>query len=210
MNIEKLFNIGYPTEVIAQKLLGKLLVHETDIGRVSGFIVETEAYLGALDLAAHSYGNRRTKRTEAMFQKPGTLYIHVMHTHTLLNISTQEEGEPEGILIRAIEPYEGIEYMESQRAKHGFQLTNGPGNLTRALGITMESYGNSIFEGSIYLDNQISRTPNNILLTPRIGVANKGEWTEKPLRYIVEGNPYVSRRKIELSPRNGWEEERRK
>ncbi|UJF14711.1 DNA-3-methyladenine glycosylase [Jeotgalibaca sp. MA1X17-3] len=206
MKIKKIFKEGNSTEEIAQNLLGKLLVHETIKGRISGFIVETEAYLGVPDLAAHSYGGKRTKRTEAMFQKQGTLYVHVMHTHVLLNISTQAEGTPEGVLIRAIEPYEGISYMESQRAKHGFHLTNGPGNLTKALGITMEQYGDSIFGETLYLDEHTIRIPKEITGTPRIGIANKGIWTEKPLRFIVSGNPYVSRRKHKISPDYGWKE----
>lgn len=206
MKIKRIFKEGNSTEEIAQKLLGKLLVHETTEGRVSGFIVETEAYLGVPDLAAHSYGGKRTKRTEAMFQKEGTLYVHVMHTHVLLNISTQMEGTPEGVLIRAVEPYEGISYMESQRAKHGLQLTNGPGNLTKALGITMEQYGDSIFGETLYLDKHIIRIPKEIIRTPRIGINNKGVWTEKLLRFVVSGNPYVSRRKHKVTPDYGWEE----
>lgn len=207
MKVQNLFDERYSTAEIAKNLLGRLLVHETDEGRVSGFIVETEAYLGVPDLAAHSYGGKRTKRTEAMFQKEGTLYVHVMHTHVLLNIITQEEGNPEGVLIRAVEPYEGREYMEKQRIKHGFNLTNGPGNLTKALGITMEQYGDSIFGEKVYVDKQIYRLPKEILETPRIGIANKGIWTEKLLRYIVAGNPYVSRRKNKITPDYGWEEE---
>lgn len=208
MELEDLFQSHYSTEEIAEKLLGRLLVHETAEGRVSGFIVETEAYLGVPDMASHSYTGRRTKRTEAMFQEPGTLYVHVMHTHILLNLITQAEGTPEGILIRGIEPYEGVEQMKERRLKHGFQLTNGPGNLTKALGITMKNYGETIYHSSVFLDPCIRRIPAAVLKTPRIGIPNKGIWTDKMLRFIVAGNPYVSRRKNKIASNYGWKEER--
>ena len=203
--INKLFYNGYRTEDIAKKLLGKLLVHEVDGKRTSGFIVETEAYLGIPDIAAHSYGGRRTKRTETMFGRAGNLYVHVIHTHVLLNIITQDEGVPEGVLIRAIEPYEGIELMKERRLKHGYQLTNGPGNLTKALGITMDYYGENINSSNVFISNEPHKIPVKIESAPRIGIANKGIWTEKPLRYIVAGNPYVSRRKGEIDDNFGWE-----
>lgn len=202
--IDKLFKGDYTTKEIAQNLLGKLLVHEKDGKRVSGFIVETEAYLGIEDMAAHSFGGRKTERTYAMFQEAGTLYVHVMHTHVLLNIITQEKGVPEGVLIRAIEPFEGIGIMEENRIKHGYQLTNGPGNLTKALGITMKYYGESIFGKQVFIDESFSRKPKKILSSPRIGIANKGIWTEKELRFFVEGNPYVSRRKGKIASDSGW------
>lgn len=202
--VEDLFTGSYKTEQIAQKLLGRLLVHETAEGRTSGFIVETEAYLGVLDMAAHSYGARRTKRTEAMFQAPGTIYVYVMHTHALLNLITQEIGNPEGILIRAIEPYEGTDLMTSRRQKQGFQLTNGPGNLTKAMGVNKEQYGKSIFSSDLFIDPIIRREPVQVATSPRIGIPNKGIWTDHPLRYYVAGNPYVSRRKGMIDSNYGW------
>lgn len=199
-----LFQEKRKTEEIAQLLLGKLLVHDSKVGRTSGFIVETEAYLGHLDEAAHSFGGRRTKRTEVMFQDPGHIYTYLMHTHVLLNIITQDEGVPEGILIRVLEPCDGIELMEERRGRNGYQLTNGPGNLTKAMGIGMNYYGEKIDKSKLSIDPFISKEPAKIIATPRIGIPNKGIWTEEPLRLIVAGNPYVSRRKHPIDSTNGW------
>lgn len=204
MMLKELLQSNYSTEQIAQSLLGKLLVHEKDGIRRSGFIVETEAYLGVSDKAAHSYGGLRTKRTEIMFQEAGSIYTHVMHTHVLLNIITQPIGTPEGILIRAIEPYEGIPEMERARIRHGHNLTNGPGNLTKAMGIDMSYYGKSILGSQLFIDENIEKQAKQIIATPRIGIPNKGEWTDKALRFIVEGNPYVSQRKGSVATDQGW------
>ena len=100
---------------LAPLLLGCLLVKETDEGTASGFIVETEAYMGADDRAAHSFGNRRTKRTEIMFHEAGRIYTYVMHTHTLMNVVAADIGIPQAVLIRAAEPHEGQFLMESRR-----------------------------------------------------------------------------------------------
>jgi len=97
-----------PTLELSRDLLGKILVHELPDGIVAGRIVETEAYMGAEDRAAHSFGNRRTKRTEVMFGRPGLVYTYQMHTHTLVNVVSGPEETPRAILIRAIEPVEGV------------------------------------------------------------------------------------------------------
>lgn len=202
--IEEIFKKSLPTEETAKRLLGRLLVYEGEEGRVSGFIVETEAYLGIPDLSAHSYNGRRTKRTEVMYWEPGTLYVHQTRHHIMLNLITQEEGNPEGVLIRAIEPYEGLEQMEVRRGRGGFQLTNGPAKLTQAMGIQLSENGGSIFGERIFLDPDLYRIPKQVSCSPRIGIPNKGEWTEMPLRYYVEGNPYVSRTPGKRKPENGW------
>lgn len=135
-----------PTLDLAQSLLGCLLTKETPEGIASGYIVETEAYMGPLDRAAHSYGNRRTKRTEIMYGKAGSIYTYKMHTHThtLVNVVSGPLETPEAILIRAIEPYNGLDLMHKRRGMDNLQsLTNGPGKLTKALGITMDDYGHS-------------------------------------------------------------------
>lgn len=104
-----------PTLNLAPALLGKLLVKETEFGTASGWIVETEAYIGPEDRAAHSYGNRRTKRTEVMFGPPGYAYTYVMHTHCLMNVVSGEIGHPEAVLIRALEPCSGFDLMYQRR-----------------------------------------------------------------------------------------------
>ncbi|MFD0048637.1 DNA-3-methyladenine glycosylase [Actinomycetes bacterium NPDC127524] len=181
-----------PTLELAHELLGCLLVKETPDGTASGFIVETEAYMGPGDRAAHSYNNRRTKRTEIMFGESGLIYTYVMHTHTLVNVVSGGTETPEAILIRAVEPYEGIPLMQQRRGLEDVRkLTNGPGKLTKALGITMMDYGNSFTDSSLYLSPGIK--PEKISAGPRIGIDNSGEAKEYPWRFWISGSMYLSR-----------------
>ncbi|YCA44105.1 DNA-3-methyladenine glycosylase [Bacillus sp. JZ8] len=183
-----------PTIELAQSLLGCLLIKETEDGIASGYIVETEAYKGPEDRAAHSFNNRRTKRTEVMFGKQGYVYTYTMHRHCLVNIVSAEEGKPEAVLIRAVEPVTGIPLMYERRGqavKKEVQLTNGPGKLTKALGITMEDYGHDIRQPPLYIKKGI--LPKQISSGPRIGIENSGEARDYPWRFWIEGNPFVSR-----------------
>lgn len=198
------------TEDIAQFLLGMYLEHETTEGVLAGYIVDAEAYLGPEDEAAHSFGLRNTPRLKAMYEKPGTIYLYTMHTHLILNMVTQEKGKPQGVMIRAIEPVEGIEKMEVNRnGRKGSELSNGPGKLVTALGITKELYGQSIFNSTLRIVPEKRKVPKKIVALPRIGIPNKGIWTELPLRYVVAGNPYISKQKrSEIDQKTfGWKEE---
>lgn len=193
------------TQEIAEELLGCLIVKETPEGIASGWIVETEAYLGEIDRAAHSYQLKQTPRLHSMYQKPGTIYIYQMHTHYMLNLVVQEKDIPEAILIRALEPEDGIHLMLDRRNRPITELTDGPGKLTRALAVTKADDGTDISEPPLYIDLEKKRVPREIVTSPRIGIPNKGEWTEAPLRYTVKGNPFVSRRrKAEDSVDKGW------
>ncbi|WP_035050830.1 DNA-3-methyladenine glycosylase [Carnobacterium pleistocenium] len=194
------------TEEIAQDLLGCLVIKETDEGVTSGWIVETEAYLGEIDEAAHSYGLKRTPRLDSMYKEPGTIYVYSMHTHLMLNVVVQEKGVPEAILIRAIEPLKGVTLMSERRGKVGFAVTDGPGKLTKAMDITKLDDGTSVAESPLLIDIATRKTPKKIQSSPRIGVPNKGEWTDALLRYTVVGNPYVSRKKGAIETDFGWEE----
>lgn len=181
-----------PTLELAKSLLGCVLVKETEEGKASGYIVETEAYLGPADRAAHSYGNRRTKRTEIMFHEAGRIYTYVMHTHCLVNVVSGEKEKPEAILIRAVEPLEGLELMERRRSGHVKKnWTSGPGKLTKALGITMEDYGGSFLEPPLIISK--GYRPEDIVEGKRIGIDNTGEARDYPWRFWVKGNPYVSK-----------------
>ncbi|MCF3942346.1 DNA-3-methyladenine glycosylase [Oceanobacillus alkalisoli] len=181
-----------PTLTLAKQLIGKILVHETEEGLSSGVIVETEAYLGALDRAAHSYGYRRTKRTEIMYHQAGLIYTYQMHTHCLLNIVSGEVGEPEAVLIRAIEPYSGVDLMMQKRPVKKIQnLTSGPGKLTKALGITMQMYGEPIYKQPLYITE--GARIDEIMTGPRIGIPNTEEARDYPYRFWMAGNSYVSR-----------------
>ncbi|MCC5894817.1 MAG: DNA-3-methyladenine glycosylase [Alkalibacterium sp.] len=193
------------TEQVAKELLGCLLVKEDEIGITSGWIVETEAYVGVQDEACHSYNGKRTPRLESMYKKAGTLYVYQMHTHHMVNIVTRTSDEPQAVLIRAIEPYEGVSIFEEHRKRKGIELTNGPGKLTKAMGITMEDNGTESDKYPLYIASQKKRVPNLIQKSKRIGIPNKGHWTDALLRYSVEGNPYVSRRKGKPMNDHGWE-----
>jgi len=184
--------VNKTTEEIARELLGKLLIHQTPDGIYSGFIVETEAYVGVEDMACHTYGGKRTPKVESMYQTGGTIYIYTMHTHAMLNIVTKEEGDPQAVLIRAIEPADGIERMETIRNVTGVSLSNGPGKLTKAMAIKKELNGKAINESALLIDDSLGKTPANIAVSARVGIPNKGDWTSKPLRFYVEGHPYVS------------------
>ncbi|MFT8320235.1 MAG: DNA-3-methyladenine glycosylase [Bacillus sp. (in: firmicutes)] len=184
--------INLPTEEIAKRLLGKLLIHKTDSCLYSGYIVETEAYIGEMDMACHSFAGKRTPRLESMYKKGGTVYIYTMHTHHMLNIVTKEIGDPQAVLIRAIEPIAGITQMEVNRNNYGVLVSNGPGKLTKAMEITKTLDGITLNERDLFIDEAKSKVPKEIITTPRIGIPNKEDWTLEPLRYYVKGNPYVS------------------
>ncbi|MFT8361623.1 MAG: DNA-3-methyladenine glycosylase [Sporolactobacillus sp.] len=181
-----------PTLELAQALLGCLLVHETAEGRTSGYIVETEAYLGAHDQAAHSFGNRRTKRTAIMFAAAGHAYTYTMHRHTLLNVVAAQPNVPHAILIRAVEPVEGMELMAKRRhGKPRRQWTNGPGKLTEALGITMNDYGHLLTEPPLSICH--GRAIERISSGPRIGIQNSGDARFQPWRFWMTDAPDVSK-----------------
>ncbi|WP_405100573.1 DNA-3-methyladenine glycosylase [Oceanobacillus sp. FSL H7-0719] len=181
-----------PTINLAKSLLGNILVNETAEGVTSGIIVETEAYLGAIDRAAHSFGNRRTKRTEIMYHQAGLVYTYQMHTHCLINVVGGEINQPEAILIRAIEPYTGTDLMLARRPVAKLQnLTSGPGKLTKAMGITMSDYGRAFFEPPLYIAEGMQ--VKQIKEGPRIGIPNSGEARDYPYRFWMEDNPFVSR-----------------
>lgn len=194
------------TEEIAEYLLGMYLEHETPYGKLGGYLVDVEAYLGIDDQAAHSYGGRKTPRVKAMYDQPGTIYLYKMHTHLILNFVTQEIGNPQGIMIRGLEPVEGVAAMQDNRGGiSGWNLTNGPGKLVQALAIPPTLYGESIFNSSLHLVPEKRRNPQMISKLPRIGIPNKGKWTDEPLRYVVTGNPYLSMQKRnQIREDYGW------
>ncbi len=182
-----------PTLELAQALLGKLLIKETESGAASGWIVETEAYIGPEDRAAHSFGNRRTPRTEIMFGPAGYAYTYVMHTHCLINVVSGQAGQPEAVLIRAIEPCTGLELMYERRGrdKKKSELANGPGKLTKALGIVKADYGQPLFRKPLFIAE--GRTVDSIASGPRVGIDNTGEAKHYPWRFWEKGSLFVSK-----------------
>ncbi|SFD43996.1 DNA-3-methyladenine glycosylase [Lentibacillus persicus] len=184
-----------PTLELAQSLLGKLLLKETEDGIAGGYIVETESYMGPADRAAHSFNNKRTKRTEIMFGRPGHAYTYSMHTHCLFNVVSGDIDHPEAVLIRGIEPCTGEDLMELRRpkAKTKKQWTNGPGKLTKALGITMADYGRKLDQPPLWIAPGKTVKSSEIASGPRIGIENSGEAKDYPWRFWIEGNAFISR-----------------
>ncbi|GCF93250.1 putative 3-methyladenine DNA glycosylase [Enterococcus florum] len=196
----------HTTEEVAEFLLGMYLEHEINGQTLGGYIVDCEAYLGPEDEAAHSFGMRNTPRVQAMYQKPGTIYLYTMHTHLILNIITQPEGIPQGVMIRGLEPAEGIDEMiQNRNGQTGSALSDGPGKLVQALRISKALYGDSIFTSVLHLVPERRRLPKTVEKLPRIGIPNKGIWTDIPLRFTVKGNPYLSKqRRSAIDPDHGW------
>lgn len=181
-----------PVLEVARSTIGKVLVHVSPQGRVAGRIVEAEAYRGPRDRAAHSFGGRRTARTEVMFGPPGHAYVffvYGMHWH--FNIVTTAVDAPEAVLIRAVEPLVGIELMAQRRGlpPGRRELTNGPGKLCQAFGIDASLYGADLTDRVVYLaDGPKVR----VARSKRIGVDYAGAWAEKPWRFYDPSSAFVS------------------
>lgn len=193
------FYLNKSVTEIASSLLGKILHTEID-GRITrARIVETEAYNGIFDKACHAYNGRRTNRNEHMYHKGGIAYIYVCYgIHHLFNVVTNEENIPDAVLIRAGEPLEGIPIMleRTNKVKLDYTLTRGPGNLSKALGITKNLTGNSLLNGNIQiLDDDYRVSTDDIIITKRIGVDYAEEAIHFPYRFFIKNNPYVSGRK---------------
>jgi DNA-3-methyladenine glycosylase len=169
------------TVTVARQLLGKVLVREVGGTRLWGRLVEVEAYLGPDDLAAHSRGGRRTPRTEVMFGKPGHAYVYFTYgMHWCLNFVTREEGVPQAVLVRALEPGPGV------------GRCGGPGLVTRALSIDRALNGTRLQPPDLYvIDDGAPR--QRVYVTPRIGVQGTGRWEKRLLRFCYD-SPYLSRK----------------
>lgn len=183
---------------IAKDLLGKVLVTDFEEGRTSGIIVETEAYAGVGDKASHAYGGRRTVRTETMYSRGGVAYVYLCYgIHHLFNVVTNVQDIPHAILIRAIEPLEGIDIMLARRNKEKLtpQLTAGPGAMSQALGISTGHTGLALNTHIFIEDRNIKVKKSEIVSGTRVGVAYAMEDAYLPYRFWIKGNPYVSRGK---------------
>ena len=182
---------------VARDLLGKLLVVPSSSGRrVSGIIVETEAYRGPHDRAAHSYGGRRTKRTETMYGIGGTAYVFFVYgMYNQFNVVTNVKDAPHAVLIRALEPVEGIELMRKRR--HGqpdHNLTNGPGKLCIALGIDRKLDAADLLGNKVWIEEYETVSRARIASGPRIGIDYAEDWIDKPWRFWIKDNSFVSRK----------------
>ncbi|HEY4154434.1 MAG TPA: DNA-3-methyladenine glycosylase [Puia sp.] len=184
---------------ISRELLGKILISNFDGMRTSGRIVETEAYAGVGDRASHAFGGKRTARMEAVYGSPGTIYMYICYgMHHLFNVVTNKKEIPHVILIRALEPLEGIPVMLQRTGKKfaDHSLTRGPGNVSRALGLNKDHSGTNLLSGEIYIaDDGLKYGKEQVVITKRIGVESAREDADLLYRFIVKGNPYVSARK---------------
>ena len=183
------------TEVVSRELLGAVLECETEDGTASGIIVETEAYLGEHDLACHAAAGR-TARTEALYGPPGTSYVYFIYgMYWCFNAVTRTEGLPSAVLVRAIEPLDGIALMHKRRprVKSEVDLTNGPGKLCTALGITGSMSAQSLQRKPLVIREGEPVPDDKVEVTTRIGITKCADW---PLRWIVRGNRFVSRGKL--------------
>jgi len=181
---------------VSRDLLGKLLVVPDELGRrVSGKIVEVEAYRGPEDRASHAYGGRRTKRTETMYQLGGIAYVYFVYgMYNQFNVVTNVENIPHAILVRALEPVEGIELMRGRRHSHPDRnLTNGPGKLCVAMGIDRKLDRADLLGERVWFEEFEKVPPSKIGKGPRIGIDYAEAWIEKPWRFWIKGNAYVSK-----------------
>lgn len=180
---------------VAPLLLGKLLCHETSEGLAAGMIVEAEAYCGPEDDAAHSFGGRRTARTEAMFGPPGHAYIFRLYgMHSCFNVVTGEEGQPQAVLIRALEPVEGLDLMRARRGTEDpLLLCGGPGRLCRALDIGPAQYGADLCGSELYLRAYRDFSPSEICVSPRVNVDYAVSCRDRLWRFTLKDSPFVSR-----------------
>jgi len=183
-----------PAIEVAPDLLGKLLVRRTDLGLRIGRIVEVEAYLGREDLAAHS-SRGITPRTQVMFGEAGHAYVYLIYgMHHCMNVVTGPLGSGAAVLLRALEPVQGLE-----------ATTNGPGRLAKAMDIDKRLYGADLCQtdSELYLADDGHERPT-VHISPRIGVHYAGDWAERPLRYFIQGSRHVSRGPAGvLSPETG-------
>ena len=177
---------------VARDLIGKKLVHNSAEGLTSGIIVETEAYMGAIDAAAHSYKGL-TERTKIQFGVGGYAYVYLIYgMYTCMNVVVNVENIPECVLIRALQPIEGIELMKIRRKKNNLRdLCSGPGKLTQAMGITKNHYGIDLCGEEIFIEEVENFTPN-ITATKRINIDYAGDAANYLWRFILTDNKFIS------------------
>ncbi len=193
------------TVVVAEKLLGKVLVRIMESGVVlRGRIVETEAYLGLRDPSCHSFGGHKTVRTQVMYRSGGCVYVYLIYgKYYCLNIVTANLGEPEAVLIRAIEPLEGIDQMRKNRYRGylkkylqplDYNISSGPGKLCQAFAVTDQLNGLSLQEGFLYVEEgkRGGCFSGEVEVSARVGLSESQDSCYWPLRFYIRNNPYVS------------------
>ena len=181
---------------VTRELLGKLLVVPAEDGtRVSGIIVEAESYRGPEDRASHAYNGRRTNRTETMYGIGGTAYVYFVYgMYHQFNVVTNVAEIPHAVLIRAVEPVEGLEVMRARRdGQPDHNLTNGPGKLCIGLGIDRQLDRADLLGDRVWIEAGENISARRIASGPRVGIDYAEEWVDKPWRFWIRNNPFVSR-----------------
>ena len=184
---------------IAKELIGKVVVTNIDGKITSGRIVETEAYVAHIDKASHAFNGKRTVRNEAMYAAAGTVYVYICYgMHNMLNIVTNDKDIPDAILIRALEPINGIEIMLARTNKKVLDntLTKGPGNVAKAMGISKYFSGKSLEDEINIFQDEKAYQKNEIGISKRIGIDSAGSDALLPYRFFVKGSKYVSGRPV--------------
>jgi len=191
------------TLTVAKELLGKKLVHKQDDKILSGIIVETEAYLGPKDKAAHSYGGRKTERTSIMYRTGGVSYIYFIYgLYYCFNVVTEKENIPQAVLIRALQPVDGVKEMSILRyetehtnltKKQILNLTNGPSKLCKAMKLDKSLNGVDLSSNTLYIED-INYNDFEVVSTTRIGIDYAEEAKDYPWRYYIKDNIYVSKK----------------
>ncbi|GCD10004.1 DNA-3-methyladenine glycosylase [Clostridium tagluense] len=187
---------------VAKELLGKVVVHEVNGVKLKGKIVETEAYIGSIDKASHAYGGKKTPRLEALYGKPGIAYVYFIYgMYHCFNVITEKEGSPEGVLIRAIEPIDGIDEMSKLRfnkvynelTKAQFKnLSSGPSKLCIAMNINKENNKQDLCSGNLYIEESMDKEKIEIIEAKRIGIDYAEEAKDFKWRFYIKDNVWVS------------------
>jgi len=190
-----------PADVVARELLGALVESRVGGVRTSARIVESEAYLGYRDPASHGYLHRRNDRNAALFGPPGSWYVYLSYgIHWCANLVCEAEGTASAVLLRALEPVEGLDRMRQRRGGvDDRDLCSGPGRLCQALGITRDLDGRMMPGAEVVVLPPTVAPPFEVVTTTRIGITKAADW---PLRFLVQGSPYVSGRRVAV-PRGG-------
>lgn len=183
------------TEAVAQELLGKKLCRELPNGKMlSGYIIETEAYMGLLDKGCHSFGGRKTSRTQVMYEHGGVAYVYLIYgMYHCLNAVSSIKDHPEAVLIRALEPCDGVDWMKiKSRVTQEQKILNGPGKLCKVFEIDKNLNAHDLTQKPLWIEEGKNISSSQVVCSPRINIAYAEEWISKPLRFSVKDSPYIS------------------
>lgn len=197
MKLPEAYYLNPDVVALSRDLIGKYLFTYFDGELTGGYIVETEAYAGVIDKASHSYGGRVTPRTQTMYMQGGVAYVYLCYgIHEMFNIVTSVEGQPHAILIRAVQPTDGLEVIMARRNMETLKpnITKGPGSVAKALGISRKINAFSLQGDTVWVEDRGLTFPDaEVGAGPRIGVDYAGDDALLPYRFYVKGNIYVSK-----------------